>query len=111
MRACCAYAGSAVGWRFVGVRGLAGIEDYRLSGKRALVCGSTQGIGRACAMQFAQLGAAVTLLARSEEALKRVKAELAVGEGQTHAYVVADFNNPSQVAARVAEHLNTSGPV
>ncbi|UCF33005.1 MAG: hypothetical protein JSV78_11800 [Phycisphaerales bacterium] len=35
-----------------------------LSGKRAIVCGSIQGIGRACAVEIARLGAGVTLVAR-----------------------------------------------
>ncbi len=48
-----------------------------LAGKRALVCGSTQGIGRACAFEFARLGASVTLLARNEARLRRVREEIA----------------------------------
>ena len=38
-----------------------------LTGKRALVCGSTAGIGKAVAVQLAEVGATVTLLARNEE--------------------------------------------
>lgn len=86
------------------------IDCYRLIGRRAVVCGSTQGIGRACAMQFATLGAAVTLVARDEAALKRVATELPTGEGQSHDYVVADFDDPPAVAAKVAEHLGRIGP-
>ena len=44
-----------------------------LSGKRAIVCGSSQGMGQAVAMQFAESGAEVILLARNEEALKKVR--------------------------------------
>ena len=40
-----------------------------LSGKHALVCGGSQGIGRAAALELAALGADVTLLARSREGL------------------------------------------
>ena len=40
-----------------------------LSGKSALVCGSTQGIGLAAAQELARMGASVTLLARNEEKL------------------------------------------
>jgi 3-oxoacyl-[acyl-carrier protein] reductase len=36
-----------------------------LTGKRALVCGSTQGIGRSSAIELALLGAHITLLARN----------------------------------------------
>jgi len=87
------------------------IDAYRLVGLRAIVCGSTQGIGRACAMQFAGLGAAVTLFARDEAALVRAITELPADEGQQHAYLCADFNNPAAVAEKVRRHLDVSGPV
>lgn len=50
--------------------------DMSLTGRHALVCGASQGIGRACAIELAQLGADVTVLARREDALRRVVAEL-----------------------------------
>ncbi|HUN81569.1 MAG TPA: SDR family oxidoreductase [Phycisphaerae bacterium] len=90
---------------------MAGIDSYRLTGKHALVCGSTQGIGKACAMQFAELGASVTLFARDEAALKRVKNELPAGDGRAHSYLVADFNDPQRVAAEARRHIQETGPV
>ncbi|MHC4128571.1 MAG: SDR family NAD(P)-dependent oxidoreductase, partial [Planctomycetota bacterium] len=45
---------------------------YSLEGFKALVCGSTQGIGRACATEMARHGAEVTLMARDESALEKV---------------------------------------
>ena len=47
-----------------------------LSGKHALVCGGSQGIGRAAAMELAALGAHVTLLARSRAPLEAALLEL-----------------------------------
>src|SRR6266404_4927027 len=88
-----------------------GIDAYRLTGKRAIVCGSTQGIGKACALQFARLGAAVTLAARDEAALRRVVAELPPDEGQAHSFICADFNEPQGVAEKVTKHLAATGPV
>jgi 3-oxoacyl-[acyl-carrier protein] reductase len=41
-----------------------------LTGKKAIVCGSTQGLGFASAVELALLGAEVTLMARNEEKLK-----------------------------------------
>lgn len=41
-----------------------------LRGKRAVVGGSTQGIGKASAIELAQLGATVTLLRNEEKPLK-----------------------------------------
>ena len=41
--------------------------DLNLSGKHALVCGGSEGIGRAAAIELAQLSADITLLARFYE--------------------------------------------
>lgn len=71
--------------------------DLNLKGKHALVCGSTQGIGRAAAIELALLGAHVTLLARDEVKLKSVVRELSVSAGQKHDYLVADFSNPGML--------------
>lgn len=91
-----------------------------LQGKRAVVCGSTQGIGKASAMELALLGASVTLIARNEEKLKVVVKELPVSGQQNHNYVVADFSFPDQVKLKADElarletvHVlvnNTGGP-
>ena len=44
--------------------------NLTLTGRTALVCGSTQGIGRATAIELALFGATVVLMARNEETLK-----------------------------------------
>ena len=41
-----------------------GLMDLDLSGKHALVCGASEGIGRAAAQELALLGADVTVLSR-----------------------------------------------
>lgn len=66
-----------------------------LQGKKAMVCGSTQGIGKASAMELALLGAEVTLVARNKEKLENVLRELPSAHGQQHNYLVADFADPS----------------
>jgi 3-oxoacyl-[acyl-carrier protein] reductase len=81
-----------------------------LQGKRAIVCGSTQGIGRACAEVLAQHGAAVTLVARNESALEEAKNALADESGQSHATITADFTDPAAVQSRVLEHIQSTGP-
>ncbi len=82
-----------------------------LKNKRALVCGSTQGIGKAVAMELATMGAAVTLLARDEEKLKQVKSELPQQHGQLHSYMVADFNQPDHLKSLMSSFIQRSGPV
>jgi 3-oxoacyl-[acyl-carrier protein] reductase len=71
-----------------------------LRGKWAVVCGSTQGIGYASAMELAGMGANVCLLARNEERLAEAVLELPVSEGQEHTYLVADFSNLDEVRER-----------
>ena len=50
--------------------------DLNLNNKYALVCGSTQGIGKATAISLANEGAKVTLVARNRDKLKEVLAEM-----------------------------------
>ncbi len=91
-----------------------------LHGKKALVCGSSQGIGWATAQELAALGASIILLARNEEKLKARLEELPSSSSQTHSYICADFAHPEQVKS-AAEGLvkdqnihilinNTGGP-
>ena len=68
-----------------------------LTGKNAIVCGSTQGIGKAIATELALLGANTILVARNEEKLNAVCNELDASKGQNHQYIVADFSVPSQL--------------
>jgi 3-oxoacyl-[acyl-carrier protein] reductase len=94
--------------------------DLNLGGKRALVCGSTQGIGKAAAIELALLGAQVTLAARNETRLQEVVKELQVYSGQPHDYLVTDYDDPDNVGRTIQEfsarniiHVlvnNTGGP-
>lgn len=68
-----------------------------------MVCGSTQGIGKAIAMQFANCGASVILLARNAEKLEKACAELPKNNGQSHRYFIADFSSTSSVAETCAK--------
>jgi 3-oxoacyl-[acyl-carrier protein] reductase len=91
-----------------------------LTGKNALIAGSTQGIGLASAQALSSLGAKCTLIARNEEALKKAVATLERGGGQSHNYIIADFSQPEQVRAAVEAYMretqvhilvnNTGGP-
>jgi Dehydrogenases with different specificities (related to short-chain alcohol dehydrogenases) len=72
-----------------------------LSGKTALIAGSTQGIGLATAQALAKLGANCVLIARNSDALQNAVTTLDVANDQKHEYLVADFQNPGQVAETV----------
>jgi len=95
--------------------------DVNLSGKNALVCGSSQGIGKACAFELASLGANVTLFSRNKNSLETVQAELDTSQGQQHHILVADFSQPEQVKSAIHDFItqqhsfeilinNTGGP-
>jgi 3-oxoacyl-[acyl-carrier protein] reductase len=92
-----------------------------LTGKKAIVCGSTQGLGLATAVELGLLGASVTLMARDEKKLKEVVKTLDTGRNQIHNYIVADFQIPQTVKNSIDRYLaqkeqvhilvnNTGGP-
>ncbi|MDI3321784.1 SDR family oxidoreductase [Pinibacter soli] len=74
-----------------------------LTGKTAVVCGSTQGIGLAIAEELALLGATCILFARNESALKEAVLRLHSDEQQNHSYHVADFSKPEEVRTAIEE--------
>jgi len=94
--------------------------NLNLKNKNALICGSSAGIGKATAIELAQLGANVTLVARNEEKLKKVLTELDTSQNQQHNYLVIDFSNPEALKSKIIEathhknyHIllnNTGGP-
>ena len=91
--------------------------NLNIQNKNALVCGSTQGIGKATAIALAKEGVSVTLVARNEEKLKAVLAELPKNN-QCHGYLVADFSKPEELKKALETtdlkfHIlinNTGGP-
>ncbi len=82
--------------------------DINLKGKKAFVGGSTQGIGKAAAIELADLGASIVLLARNETSLKQVRDELHQSQNQRHEYLVADFAKPAELKNSVAEYLKAN---
>ncbi|NNC49778.1 MAG: SDR family oxidoreductase [Flaviramulus sp.] len=93
--------------------------DLKINNKNALVCGSTQGIGRATAMALAAEGVNVTLVARNRDKLKAVLEELP--KHRNHSYIVADFSKPRELQEQIIKFIeknhgfhivinNTGGP-
>jgi 3-oxoacyl-[acyl-carrier protein] reductase len=69
--------------------------DLGIKGRRAIVCASSKGLGRACAMALAGEGVHVTLTARGAEALKQTAEEIRKSNpGVTVTEVVGDITTP-----------------
>ena len=92
-----------------------------LTGKNAIVCGATKGIGNATAILLAQLGANVTMISRNESILSRIIRDLDTAKGQVHDYIAADFSKPEDLREKIQQKVqqpivyhilvnNTGGP-
>lgn len=80
-----------------------------LNGRHALVCGGSQGIGRAAAQELAQLGADVTVLARNATTLAEVVDALPrVHAAQTHGFIAADMADIDSLRAKVESVANAA---
>lgn len=82
-----------------------GLNAYK--GLAALVTGASSGIGRQLALRLAQEGARVALVARREEELEAVAAEIRAGAGEALVLPcdVADSSQVSAAAERALEHF------
>ena len=89
-----------------------------LAGKKALIGGSSKGIGLGIASQLAESGASVCLMARNESKLKEIVNQLPNSEN--HSYLVVDFSNLEEYKIKIEAYLennqvdilvnNTQGP-
>ena len=72
-----------------------------LTGKNALVCGSSKGIGKATAIELASLGANVTLVARSATIMSDLIQELDTSKNQQHDFLQADFSDSDDLQKKL----------
>ena len=89
-----------------------------LTGKKALVGGSSKGIGLGIATELANSGASVCLMARNESRLKEIVAQLP--SSNNHSYLVVDFSKFEDFKIKIEEYVknnqvdilinNTQGP-
>src|SRR2546423_611670 len=94
--------------------------NLNLSGKNALVCGSSKGIGKAIAIALSELGANITLTARNEDSLLDAIKELNSSHLQKHDFILTDFSKPDELKELIGHQLhdttyqilvnNTGGP-
>ena len=89
-----------------------------LTGKKALVGGSSKGIGLGIATELANSGASVCLMARNESRLKQIVDQLP--NSSNHSYLVVDFSKFEDYKIKIEKHVknnqvdilinNTQGP-
>lgn len=84
---------------------------FNFSGKRSVVCGSTQGMGKATALLFSELGAEVILVARNRDSLQDVLSKLSTSHGQTHDSLCADFSNPDELKRAINNYAIRNPPI
>lgn len=85
--------------------------ELSLIGKRALVCGGSQGIGRATAQELARNGASVTILARNPEILMDAVESLSVHGGQKHSAISVDMSDEVALLTHVNNHVESHGVI
>src|SRR6187399_1755214 len=77
--------------------------DLSLHGKTAVICGSSQGLGLAIAIELALLGANCILMARNEKKLQNAVNGLAVTQNQKHSFRIVDFFDSNAVRNTIGE--------
>ena len=82
--------------------------NISLKNKKALVGGSSAGIGKAIAEQLAASGASVTLMSHSEEKLQRIVAALPTDQGQQHQYLAVDYNDFKDYQKIISKFFKTN---
>ena len=80
-----------------------------LSGKTALICGASQGIGQATATEMAKLGARVVLIARNADNLAKTVQNMKHPEN--HITIAIDINDRNQLRERLTDVQKKTGPI
>ena len=82
--------------------------NISLKSKKALVGGSSKGLGNAVAYQLAMSGASVTLVSSNKDRLIKTVNDLRNKTGINHDYLVVDYNNFEDYKKIIKKHLNTN---
>ena len=73
--------------------------DLGIKGRKAIVCASSRGLGKGCAMALAQNGVSLVLNGRDEAALNATAEEISKATGVSATPVIADSRTPAGQAA------------
>src|ERR1041384_1884562 len=75
--------------------------DLGISGRKAIVCAASKGLGRACAMALSRAGVEVTITARTRETLEETAQQIRSATGKVTA-VAGDITTEAGRAATLA---------
>ena len=78
-----------------------------LINKHAIVCGSTDGIGKASALLLAKQGCEITLVARNQNKLNSTLSELNKEHNQEHHSICTDFDDPIDLKNKITMHIES----
>src|SRR5687767_14776194 len=82
-----------------------------LEGRTALITGASKGLGLATAVQFAQSGARVAIVARGQEALEAARVQIEQAAGRTAVAIQCDVTDAGQIERACREARSALGPI
>lgn len=85
--------------------------DFQIKNKTAIVCASSQGLGKAAALELASEGVNLVISSRNEETLLGVKKEIETSTNAKIVSVVADLNKPKDIDNLYAKANSELGPI
>ncbi|MGM8216407.1 SDR family NAD(P)-dependent oxidoreductase [Bacillaceae bacterium W0354] len=80
------------------------LPSFKLTGKRAIITGATKGIGRAIAFAYAEAGADVLLISRSESDLKTTTEKIKKQFNVKANYITASITNYKEIINELDNH-------
>ena len=85
--------------------------DFQIKNKSAIVCASSQGLGKAAAMALAAEGVNLAICSRNEEKLKKVKKEIESTTDSKIISIVTDLNQPKDIKNLYQKASSELGPI
>ena len=76
--------------------------DLGIAGRKAIICASSKGLGRACAMALAEAGCEIVVNGRNRDELARTAKEIRESTGASVSEVLGDLDDPPTRAALIA---------
>ena len=84
--------------------------DLGIAGRKAIVCASSKGLGRACARALAEAGCAIVLNGRDAETLARTGRELREATGVEVREILGDLDDAATRSELIADALAEAFP-